>query len=365
MGKHQIDIYFGELKDTIDVELKANPVKSVKLLSLEPSQYTLGDPDYFAESGNGWVMKAIEFGKYQLEVTYTDGTVKVLTEADETDFRGVIWLLDGMIVGGGCDGEKVYTAPGKNKVYMTFMGQEAEFQVDIVEQAVVNGSASVSEATVNKLLEEKKGSTVTLNVAQSDTVVSSVKLPVASVEKLMEEKVEHLVVELGTATVTLDAKALAAIAEQAEGATITLSVEPVKVEDLTEKQQAALKNKNVEAVLTALVLSDGEPIGDFKGGSVKVKISFKPVEGYNYKVVYVADDGKTTDMTTEVDDDSLSFWTNHFSDYVIVKEEAKAGNSEVPNTADQTGVVGMTVMMLVSGTMAAALWLSLRKRNAV
>ena len=117
--------------------------------------------------------------------------------------------------------------------------------------------------------------------------------------------------------------------------------------------------------------------------SFEKKISFKPEKGYDYKVVYVADDGSITEMVTEVDENSLAFWTGHFSDYVVTKEKeepkpteptvpettvpvtTKPSNPAVPNTGDNSGVTGMMLLMLASGTMAAALWLSLRKRSTV
>jgi hypothetical protein len=72
------------------------------------------------------------------------------------------------------------------------------------------------------------------------------------------------------ANVTLDTVALQAIAEQAEGAAIILAVEVVEEATLSEEQQDALADQDVALVLTALILADGEPIGDFKGGSVTV-----------------------------------------------------------------------------------------------
>ena len=363
VGTYNVPICYGDLTDDLPVTILENKAEKIEILKLGITDYTLGDPEYFVQSGDGWVMNAYDYSDYELKVTYTDGTSKIFTQADETDFRGLFPLLNNSIIEGDVE-QKVHTTTGKNKVYVLYMGCVGEYEINVVEQAVVNGNASVSDATVEKALEESKGDTVVLDATGSATnQTSSVKLPTTSVEKLAEENVD-LVVKLDSATVTLDAKAVTAIADQAgDAVTITLVLDETAVEDLTEKQQAALENENVEVILTALVLADGKPIGDFKGGSVKVQIAFTPESGYDYTVKYVADDGSVKNMTTEVGEDYLAFWTNHFSDYVVTK--SKTGNPDVPATGDNNEIAGTMMLMLASGTAAAALWLSLRKKKAV
>ena len=250
--------------------------------------------------------------------------------------------------------------------------------------------------------------------------VSSVELPVAAMEEMLAEDVKQVMIEMDSAAVIIDAAALAAIAEQADGATITLSVEEVATNTLTQKQQAVLEQKDVALVLTALILSDGEPIGDFKGGSITVAVPFELPAGDNaedYNVWYVANDGTMEKMDTSYADGMLLFITKHFSDYVVIKttqtneedkdnsgigestpepedptqptepkptepkptepkptepkptepkptEPTKPTNPAVPDTADTADIMGLMTLMLVSGAMAMALWLSLRKRNA-
>jgi len=323
VGEHTFNVWFGQMKDSLTVEIKPNPVESIKLLSLSPEQYTLGDPDYFSKSEDGWDLEWISFQKYQLEVTYKDGTTEILTEADETIYRDMIWLIDGKEAGGYAE-QWHFTEPGKVMLNMTFMGLEAGYEVQIVEQAVVDGNVSVSDATVDKALENVEDGTVKLDAAATGEDVSSVKLPVTSVEKLAEEKVEQVVVELDSATVAMDTAALEAISQQAAGSTVTLSVEKVQEDTLTAAQQTALQGKQVDLVLTALVLSDGEPIGDFKGGSVTVSVPFTLPAGAkaeDYAVWYVAEDGTMTKMDTTYANGKLSFVTGHFSDYVVLKSE--------------------------------------------
>ena len=428
VGINSVPVTYGELSDTLDIEIKANNVDSIEILDLGVTEYVLGDPDYFANNEDGWYMINCDLSGFQLKVNYTDGTSKTFTEEDITDFRGFYSLLNNTPV----DGYPVhmpYTTTGTAKVYMAYMGAEDAFDVKLVDAVVDNGNIIVPETAVDEALEDKQGDTVTLDVTTNATTeaeqTSSVKLPVVSVEKLVEEEVKQVVVEMDSATVTLDTKALEAIAEQAEGASITLSVEQVATTTLTEKQQAVLKDKDVDLVLTALVLSDGEPIGDFKGGSVTVAVPFELPAGDNaedYNVWYVANDGTMEKMDTSYADGMLLFITKHFSDYVVIKttqtneedkdnsgigestpepedptqptepkptepkptepkptepkptepkptepkptEPTKPTNPAVPDTADTADIMGLMTLMLVSGAMAMALWLSLRKRNA-
>lgn len=368
VGTNLLPIGYGDLTDDLPVVIKENKAKSIEILGMNITEYTLGDPEYFVKSGDGWVMDAFDYSGLKLKVTYTDGTSKILTEEENiTTYRNLFDLLDNTMFNGHID-DKVHTEPGKNTVSIEFMGCIDEYDVNVVKQAVVNGNASVSDATVEEALKEAQGNVVTLDATAGNAAdqTSSVKLPTESVEKLAKEEVA-VVIKLDSATVTFDAAALAAIADQAgDTVTITLVVKETKSDELTEKQQAALKNKTVEAVLSALLFADGEPIGDFKGGSVKVQIPFTPESGFAYTVHYVADDGATTAMTTEKGADYIAFWTNHFSDYVVVKEKeaAKPSNPAVPNTGDSNNLMGVTVMLVVSSTAAAALWLALRKRNA-
>ena len=435
VGVHSVPVTYGELSDTVDIEIKANNVASIEILDVGVTEYVLGDPDYFVNNEDGWYMTACDFNEFDLKVNYTDGTSKTFSEADIEDFRGYFAILNNTYIE-AYPAHIPYTTTGSAKVYMAYMGAEDAFDVKLVEAKVDNGNLIVPEDVVDKALADKKNDTVTLNATTNTTSESqqttSVKLPVASVEKLIEEEVEQVVVEMDSATVTLDNKTLEAIAEQTESASITLSIEPIKEEVLNNKQQAALADKEVDLVLSAQVLADGEPIGDFKGGSVKVQLPFEPESGYKYEVEYVADDGTTTPMTTEVGASYLAFWTNHFSDYVVTKEKeetkpieptppeettkpteptvpettvpeptvpettvpeptvpettvpettvpettapqettkpteaTKPGNAAVPDTGDNSGVTGMMLVMLASGTVAAALWLSLRKRRAV
>lgn len=344
VGENTFAVGFGELSDTLTVEILPNNVESVEVLSMSPTQYTLGDPEHFVKTEDGWQLAIALFDEYQVKLNYKDGTSEILTEADESDLRGVVWLLDGKEVEAYWDPE-TFTGPGKQTVYFKFMGQEVPIELDIVDHIVEPGNTFVSEETVEDALQDIQNGSVTLDVTapdDSEEDVFAVKIPVASVESMMEQAVEQVVVELDSATVTMDAAALAAVAGQASGVGFTLSVENIQEETLTREQQTALEGKKVDLVLNAQILSAGEPISDFKGGSVTVAVPFKVPAGADakdYSIWYVAEDGSMEPMETRYEDGKLIFTTKHFSDYVVIKNTEQGDDEVMKGDLDNNGSV--------------------------
>ena len=145
----------------------------------------------------------------------------------------------------------------------------------------------------------------------------------------------------------MDAKTLEAIAKQADGATITLSIEQVEAKTLNAKQQKVLEYVKVNTVLTAQILSDGKYIGDFEGGSVAITVPFTPPEGKDgssFTVWYVSDDGELEKMKSSYKDGKLSFTTKHFSDYVILEGEPASN----PATGDSFMLIPMILLFAIS-----------------
>lgn len=310
------------------------------------------------------------------------GDVTEWSVADPTVVKIVDTFFNGVAVEFLKEGKTTLTMTCGEKKYTSTITVTAPIVVpeDTSTPTTITPEA-VDSALENAVNEAKPGETVEVVIKadaaaqEAGTTVNTVELPVASLEAVAGADAV-LTVELSGATVKLDTKTLETLAQKAEGATITLSVELVETTTLTEKQQKALANKKVGAVLTAQILSDGEYIGDFEGGSVTVSIPFTPPEGKNgnsFAVYYVDDDGNMEKMKTSFANDELTFTTKHFSDYVAMEEEPEATEPEAtePETTTPPAVTPPTgdsfmllPIMLVCVISAVAILVLFKKRKA-
>jgi hypothetical protein len=133
--------------------------------------------------------------------------------------------------------------------------------------------------------------------------------------------------EIAVATVTSDSKAA-----QLSG---DVSVRLASASGLTQAQQEALAPYQVARVVTAQV--DGGS-ADFGNDLVSVSVPFTPAWGTDadeYAVVYVAEDGTLEYVDSYCQDGRMVFFTNHFSDYAILRgyqpTQGKLVNSRFTN----------------------------------
>lgn len=113
------------------------------------------------------------------------------------------------------------------------------------------------------------------------------------------------------------------------------------------------EHKDVAMVISAEIICNGKNITDFGEGKVKVQIPFEPAtgtKGSDYKIIYVADDGKLENITTSYKDGFLVAELEHFSEYVIVNTATE--NSANP-PAGNTGVLWLCAGLM--GMVVAAL----------
>ncbi|MGN0039082.1 MAG: InlB B-repeat-containing protein, partial [Coriobacteriales bacterium] len=219
-----------------------------------------------------------------------------------------------------------YTVPvtgeGSVAVKATVSGSTAvvgEISVEALEGAVAGGEGG--EAV----------STVTIDLSGMPQGVTQAQLFKSTVENLLAvvsdagNAVESVTVELGGAAVVVDAEALAAIAGQAKGGSVTIGVRETKGEALNGAQEQALSGYEVvELYFEAEVRSGGAEIHDFGGGTVRVSVAFAPRAGHDpmrYVVLYVGDDGQLERYATAWADGMLSFTAPHFSAYAVVYVE--------------------------------------------
>jgi hypothetical protein len=183
--------------------------------------------------------------------------------------------------------------------------------------------------------------------------VEQVQLPTASLEEVAQEDAS-LTVVMPNAAATIDAKALNAIADQAAGSAITLSITQIETAELSDAQQAAIEKLDVAATIKAelICVETQKNIWTAENnatqentGAITVKIPFAPAEGTkgsDYKVFYIADDGSVKAIHTAYQDGHLIFALEHFSEYVVVNTALS------PDTGDKTMLIPMALLMVLS-----------------
>lgn len=191
-------------------------------------------------------------------------------------------------------------------------------------EKVDENKVTVSEELVDEAIKEAANSdTVVIALEDKTENITTIELPVTSIKTVAEAKKE-IKLETSAAVVTFDVKALDKIVKDAgTNASISLNVDKIKKDELNTKQQESIKDKTVEMVISAELLCNDKLISDFGGGKVKVDIPFTPAkgnEGKDYKVLYIADDGKTEEISTSYKDGYLMVELEHFSEYVIVRD---------------------------------------------
>ena len=196
---------------------------------------------------------------------------------------------------------------------------------------------------------------------QKPQEVVKVELPVQALENVAKEEA-NLTVVMPSVTVTVDTDALKAVTEQAAGNTVTLVVEQVKEETLTEKQQEAVKKYDVAVTIKAefICQETNEKIWtednntEKQTGSVTVKMPFTPAEGSegsDYTVLYIADDGSVKEIKTSYEDGNLVFALEHFSEYVVVNTKTTSAAPDTgvnPDTGDHVMLAPFALLLVLS-----------------
>ena len=215
------------------------------------------------------------------------------------------------------------------------------------ETAVVS---DISQSEIDKIIDAGNSTgtneniSVTIDLSQAKSEVTSVQLTKDTVEKLTEavnenNNVERVEIKMSKATVELDAKALSAVSEQAEGNSIKLVVKDTQTTKLNTVQQESLKQFTSAQPFQAYFESKGKEIHDFKGGKATVSIKFSPETGKDvkyYHMYYLPLAGAIERYETRYIDGMLNFVTGHFSDYAIVYDETRENETGKEDEADNT-----------------------------
>lgn len=220
---------------------------------------------------------------------------------------------------------------------------------------VEDANAVVSDKAVENAIDEAgEDDIIVLPVADVEAEVDTVTVSTDAAEAVVgTEKDLAIVTENSVAIV--DATALKEIVKQAQEAQagdIKITVNTIEKESLTDEQKAAVADKDLAMVLSAEIFAGTKEISNFGGGTVTVMVPFTLGEGESfddYKVYYVDDEGKLTEVAATYEENALVLELEHFSEYVVVNEKVEDDASAVvPSTPekDETPKTGATSIVL-------------------
>ena len=227
------------------------------------------------------------------------------------------------------------TTPATITIPVSGEGKDAE-TVNVTVQ-VTGATATVTSADVDKVLEAKDVGNVTVDVSGLNNSVDEVVLPAEMVKKVADavsdkgNDASGLEINLPSGTVILDAKTVAAIAEQSNSKDLKLHLNKVSETTLNSAQQSTVKVLNTLVVLDAYVTADGKRISDFNGGTATFSVPVKLGDGQTAAGVtayFVAENGEKTEIPCTYDGKNATGTVTHFSNYVVAYDTEKAKKAE-------------------------------------
>jgi len=186
----------------------------------------------------------------------------------------------------------------------TMKGNETTTTVDqtVADKIVENAVANKSEEVVIDATYHEESS-------DQSTKAATVEVPAETIQQIAEQTEAAVTIKTDVAEIKLDTQALAAVAEQAEGASVNVVAEKVKADD-----------KEVRVELK-VVCSEGKTISDFKGGNISVTVE-APKGKKDVVCVYIDEQGHWHTVPGQLNaDGTYTFTTGHFSTYAIVDAE--------------------------------------------
>lgn len=335
-----------------------------------------------ADKETNIVVKAEAGKRYQLSVEqnyaveYSDFLVNV-DESSVADFADVLFEVQHIHNLVKTEAKApTYTTAGNTEYYTCnicnklFSDATAEKIISNVDDVVLpqlveveKNEAAVSNEAIEEAMQSASNGDVHLSLSGLSEKIESVSLPMESVEAIAE-KAGSLTISMTEARVSLDQKTIAAILKQAAGDTVSVKVQKIPEQSLTNEQQETVDKLDVVAVISAEMMSNEKYIGDFDGGNVTIQIPFTLPAGAqadDYSVLFIDKDGDTESVKATIENGYLSFTVPHFSEYVIVKSKdvvqpnSNHQSSGTDSTTPATGDAGMGITLTLTLMCAASL----------
>ena len=187
--------------------------------------------------------------------------------------------------------------------------------------ATVTVSAD-NQTEIIKQAADKKSSDIVLDAAASDTDGADniqLQINVSFVRDISEKTDATLTVSTENGTVSLDRNTIKTVLDEAKGSVVTIDVNKVANPGELQKKAAGTNGQ----ILSLTVKSGDKVISDFKTGKVTVTVAINAaLQDKRVAAIHIAEDGKTEQMpgkSREVNGKKCyEFTTSHFSDFALV-----------------------------------------------
>ncbi len=295
-----------------------------------------GSLDISAYDNNGVLLDNTDIeGTYALKFTGNP----VFEDAKNYD----ISLADGTLTierkssGGGTGGTTTTpTNTDTNNTGVTTSNPTATVKGKTATSTISSSDASklVSDAVANKAREI----VITPEINKSADVTKTIlDIPASAIKDIAQKTKADVKVETPLGNLTFDAEALESIANQSNGSNVSISVEKVDVDKLSEESKKAVGDS---LVIDLTITSNNEKISNFGEGTVTVSVPYKLKDNESadgIAIWYLADDGTLSRIKDAYYDDKTGcvvFTTNHFSYYVVSYDELTAWNNPFADVKD-------------------------------
>ena len=351
---YDVSIYYGGIESSVAVKILESSVEKLEIIN--DITAALCEPEFAQNPDGSWCLDDVDLNEMEFKVTFKDQTSKTYKFSDLREDRYDYYAGDYPINLAPQDYALLdnITGPCEIPLVLFVGGKSAELSIHVVEKLVEDNQTTVGSPAIDEALKNETDGEIVVDGTsseQGDANVPAVNLPATSLDKVADAGVD-MTIKMDNAQVTFDQKAVESIAQQAgeaEAAQVQLSVEAVPMDQLTDKQrhkiESVMKNSDETPLVLDITLSVGEEtISNFHGGNATIRVPFTPAEGTDgedYAVWYIPEDGKQVQqMKTTYEDGYLIFTTNHFSDYVAMKEDLSVGDDAddlVPGDMDGDG----------------------------
>ena len=276
---------------------------------------------------------------YWAQLTYTSGGVTYKPMQPIPISNGTVITLD-------CNYYNDYTNKAASLVdsdTVTIM-IKVEDEVDAMitpSVTAVDGKASVTitSADITEAINIVKETGGDIIIAPQITGIAdtvSVELPKVSVSSIASQTEADLLISTPVGTLTVPNAALASIASQTSGSTVTMSLGTIDATTLSAAQQEAVGDS---VVYDISIMSGDQNITSFGGNSLTLSLPYTLKDGEDpsdVTVWYLNDAGELTEMTCTYDETTgtVSFATDHLSYYVVGCSETDGWDNPFSDVAE-------------------------------
>ncbi len=230
-------------------------------------------------------------------------------------------------------GSTATTAPTETKVTEKTNADGTKEKTATVMVSADNQTEIIKQAA------DKKSADIVLDAAASDTDGADniqLQINVSFVRDISEKTGATLTVSTENGIVSLDRDTIKTVLDEAKGSVVTIDVNKVANPDELQKKAAGANGQ----ILSLTVKSGDKVISDFRTGKVTVTVAISAaLQNKRVAAVHIAEDGKIEQLpgkNREVNDKKyFEFTTSHFSDFALVDADELGLEAEDEKDTDK------------------------------